>query len=81
MTAKTKPKTKKTDYRYSFGRKAFFTTLGITALLGGMMVAAKMNVKDSIFYAYAGSVVGLIVNFCHQNARISIAHRKNNNGG
>ena len=79
MTAKTK--SKKTDYRYSFGRKAFFTTLGITALLGGMIVAAVMGVKNSIFYAYLGGVVALITNFCHQNARISIAHKKNNSGG
>ncbi len=72
---------KEKPYNYSFGRKAFFTTLGIIALLSGLMIGAKMDIDAKLYYAYCGGVVALITQFSINNARISIAHCKNKSGG
>ena len=68
-------------YKYSFGRKAFFTTLGIIALLAGLVVGAKLSIDPKLYYAYVGGVAALITQFSVNNARISIAHCKNKSGG
>lgn len=68
-------------YTYSFGRKAFFTILGMLTLIAGLVVGAKMGIDPKLYYAYCGGVVALITQFSVNNARISIAHSKNKNGG
>ncbi len=68
-------------YKYSFGRKAFFTTLGLIFLLGGLAVIVKMAGDPKLYYAYGGFVVAMITQFSINNARISIAHCKNKSGG
>ncbi len=55
--------------------------LGIIAMIVGLIVCAKMKADPKLYYAYCGGIGVLITQFSVNNARISIAHNKNNNGG
>lgn len=71
------------EYRYSFGRKAFFTSLGLGVLFLSLVVASRLNIDPKLYKAFILGVIGLITGFGFQNAGISIASlvNKKKNGG
>jgi cell division protein FtsW (lipid II flippase) len=71
----------KQNYKYSFGRKAFFTTLGLVFLLASLIIANELNIDERLYKYFCWGVVGLIAGFGFTNAGISIAHCKNNKSG
>ena len=71
-----------TDYKYTIGRKAFFTAFGILIILAGFVIGVKMNASLAMYAAFVSGVVPLVTQFCFHNSKISIAHIKNKlNGG
>lgn len=64
---------KPNGYKYSFGRKAFFTIIGLLALILGFYMKTRMHPGVNDFRWFSMGVVGIITQFGLINGGISVA--------